>query len=196
MGPQRPGADPPRNQDLDVLSSRRPLSETPPSFDAFYLGEIGRLVSLATGLCGRAQAEDVAQEAMLVTFRRWREVGKRDHPAAFARRVCANLAVSTFRRRLVEARALVRLTDRSWVHSVDGRDTADPDGDDDREFWAQVCALPRRQAQAVALRYVYGLPVAEIADTLGISEGSAKVHLYRGRQTLVARLGTAEEETS
>jgi RNA polymerase sigma factor (sigma-70 family) len=196
MGPQRPEADPHREQDLDVLSSRRPVVEKSPSFDAFYLGEIGRLVSLATGLCGRAQAEDVAQEAMLVTFRRWHEVGQRDHPAAFARRVCANLAVSAFRRRLVEARALVRLTDRSWVRSVDGGDAADPAEDDDREFWAHVGALPRRQAQAVALRYVYGLPVAEIADTLGISEGSAKVHLHRGRQHLAARFGIAQEETS
>jgi RNA polymerase sigma factor (sigma-70 family) len=196
MGQQRPEADPPREQDVDVLSSRRPVVETSPSFDAFYLGEIGRLVALATGLCGRAQAEDVAQEAMLVTFRRWRDVGQRDHPAAFARRVCANLAVSAFRRRLVEARALVRLTDRSWVRSVDGADTANPAGDDDREFWAHVGALPRRQAQAVALRYVYGLPVAEIADTLGISEGSAKVHLHRGRQNLAVRFGIAQEETS
>lgn len=196
MGPQRPETDPPREQDVDVLSSRLPVADASPSFDAFYLGEIGRLVSLATGLCGRAQAEDVAQEAMVVTFRRWREIGQRDHPAAFARRVCANLAVSAFRRRLVEVRALVRLTDRSWARNLDATQNIDSAEGDDREFWAHVCALPRRQAQAVALRYVYGLPVAEIADTLGISEGSAKVHLHRGRLSLAARLGDSSEETS
>jgi RNA polymerase sigma factor (sigma-70 family) len=196
MGAQRPEPDPPREHVLDVLSSRLPVAKPALSFDAFYLGEIDRLVALATGLCGRAQAEDVAQEAMLVTFRRWREVGRRDHPAAFARRVCANLAVSAFRRRLVEVRALARLTDRSWAGHADETQFTAQAGDDDREFWAQVCALPRRQSQAVALRYVYGLPVAEIADTLGISEGSAKVHLHRGRRTLAARLGDSTEETS
>jgi len=184
-------------QDVDVLSAGRAMLEAPPSFEEFYLSEIGGLVALAAGLCGRAQAEDVAQEAMLATYRRWREVGRRDHPGAFARRVCANLAVSTFRRRLVELRVVVRLTDRSWVRGDDHeRDRGAAPGGADDEFWGRVCALPRRQAQAVALRYVYGLPVAEIARTLGISDGSAKVHLYRGRQTLAEQLGVEQEEGS
>jgi RNA polymerase sigma factor (sigma-70 family) len=179
---------------VDILSTDPAPAEALPPFETFYLQEIGSLVALAAGLCGRAQAEDVAQEAMLATYRRWREVGRRDHPGAFARRVCANLAVSTFRRRLVEVRAVVRLTDRSWVrgsvHEGDRDDTGGVDG----EFWERVCRLPKRQAQAVALRYVYGLPVVEIARTLGISEGSAKVHLFRGRRTLAEQLGFEQEE--
>src|SRR4051812_46369107 len=152
----------------DVLSDVECAPEEP-SFDDFYVREIAGLVCLAAGLSGRATAEDVAQEAMLATFRRWGEVGRRDHPEAFARRVCANLAVSSFRRRLIEIRAMVRLTDRAWARPV-----AETLPDDD--FWSLVCALPRRQAQAVALRYVYELDVASIARTLGVSEGSAKVH--------------------
>ncbi len=176
---------------VDVLSAGRPRAATLPPFEAFYLAEIAGLVTLAAGLCGRAQAEDVAQEAMLATYRRWRDVGRRDHPAAFARRVCANLAVSAFRRRMVEVRALVRLTDRTWTQ---GRaEVAGPTGVDD-EFWTRVSSLPRRQAQCIALRYVYGLEVADIADTLGISTGTAKVHLYRGRHTLAAQLGIEQEE--
>jgi DNA-directed RNA polymerase specialized sigma24 family protein len=185
-------------QEVDVLSAGRPIAEALPSFETFYLTEIGGLVALASGLCGRAQAEDVAQEAMLATYRRWAEVGRRDHPRAFARRVCANLAVSTFRRRLVELRALVRLTDRSWTRggaTYDGDHGAVPWGSDD-EFWGRVRDLPKRQAQAVALRYVYGLTVAEVARTLGITEGSAKVHLFRGRRTLGGQLGIEQEESS
>ena len=192
MAQHRPvtGQPVPVDAGAEVLSSGRPVAETPPPFEAFYLAEIGGLVSLAAGLCGRAQAEDVAQEAMLATYRRWREVGRRDHPAAFARRVCANLAVSAFRRRMVEVRALMRLTDRSWAQ---GSPVAGPTGTDD-EFWARVSALPRRQAQSIALRYVYGLDVLDIARTLGISEGSAKVHLHRGRHTLAGQLGIEQEE--
>ena len=192
MAQHRPDTGHPAPADVgaDVLSSGHPVVEELPPFEAFYLAEIGGLVSLATGLCGRAQAEDVAQEAMLATYRRWREVGRRDHPAAFARRVCANLAVSAFRRRMVEVRALVRLTDRSWAQ---GSPVAAPTGVDD-EFWARVAALPRRQAQSIALRYVYGLDVVDIARTLGISEGSAKVHLHRGRHTLAERLGIERED--
>jgi RNA polymerase sigma-70 factor (ECF subfamily) len=157
------------------------------AFETFYLQEIRGLVTLAAGLCGRASAEDVAQEAMLVTFRRWREIGRRDHPEAFARRVCANLAVSAFRRRMVEVRAVMRLTDRSF-----GSTPAEPA--EDSHFWAQVGSLPRRQAQATALRYVYDLVVVSIADTLGISEGSAKVHLHRARSALAKRLGIDQPE--
>lgn len=175
----------------DIISAGGPYAETLPSFDAFYLAEIAGLVTLASGLCGRAQAEDVAQEAMLVTYRRWQEIGHRDHPAAFARRVCANLAVSAFRRRMVEVRALVRLTDRAWT--ARRPEPVGPTGVDE-EFWARVSALPRRQAQCIALRYVYELGVAEIAETLGIGVGSAKVHLHRGRRTLAAELGTDQEE--
>ena len=170
---------------VDVLGS--PAYEVTLAFETFYVQEIRGLVALAAGLCGRAWAEDIAQEAMLVTCRRWREIGRRDNPQAFARRVCSNLAVSAFRRRMVEVRAVMRLTDRSWQPSAD-----QPGGDD--EFWTAVSALPRRQAQAIALRYVYGLEVAEIAETLDVSVGSAKTHLFRGRQALAARLGVEDDE--
>ena len=193
MAQQRPvtGHPLPPELGVDILSAGRPLADAVPSFEAFYLGEIAGLVTLAAGLCGRAQAEDVAQEAMLATYRRWREVSRRDHPAAFARRVCANLAVSAFRRRMVELRAVVRLTDRTWTQGR--QDLTGPTGADD-EFWTLVCGLPRRQAQCIALRYVYGLDVADIARTLGISDGSAKVHLHRGRHTLAEQLGIEQEE--
>ncbi len=36
------------------------------------------------------------------------------------------------------------------------------------EFWAAVRRLPRRQAQAAALRFVYDMPIADIAAALGL----------------------------
>jgi RNA polymerase sigma-70 factor (ECF subfamily) len=96
--------------------------------------------------------------------------------------VCANKAASVFRRRATEARALLRLTAR-LEPTTDGHD---PDAD----LWTEVRRLPRRQAQAIALYYVYGRSVAEVARILECSEGSVKTHLHRGRTTLAARLGT------
>ena len=49
------------------------------------------------------------------------------------------------------------------------------------EFWTAVRNLPHRQAQAAALRFVYDMPLAEIATTLGTSEGTVKQHLSRAR---------------
>lgn len=156
------------------------------SFDEFYVSELPRLVALARGLCGATLAEDVAQEAMIVAYRRWREVGDLERPDLWVRRTCANLAVSQFRRRLVELRATARFAAR--------RPTPPPEmSEGAEEFWAAVRALPTRQAQAAALRYVYELPVAEIATTLDCSEGTVKQHLSRARRALSAALDVSTD---
>jgi len=155
-------------------------------FDEFYAAELPRLVALARGLCPAHLAEDVAQEAMLVAYRRWREVTDLERPDLWVRRTCANLAVSQFRRRMVELRATARLAGRRQP-PVELSETGE-------EFWAAVRALPQRQAQSAALRYVYDMPVAEIAATLGTSEGTVKQHLSRARHALAARLGATTQE--
>jgi RNA polymerase sigma-70 factor (ECF subfamily) len=156
-------------------------------FEEFYRAEVPGLVALARGLAPPEVAEDIAQEAMLVAMRRWPQVREMEHPQAFVRRVCANLAVSAFRRRLVELRAL-------------GRAAAQPApalaADEHEEFWRLVRALPRRQAQSVALHYLFDLSVSQVAQTLGCSEGSVKVHLSRGRETLARHLEARTEVLS
>ena len=157
------------------------------SFDAFYAREYSSLVAMAFALTGsRAHAEDVAQEAMLTAYRRWDDVSRLDVPAAWVRRVCANTATSLVRRRVVEARALVRLRSRPVV-------VAELD-ETDGAFWSEVRRLPRRQAQCVALRYVYGCSVADIAGILGCAEGTVKSQLWNARARLAERLGETVEE--
>ena len=157
------------------------------SFDGFYAREYSSLVAMAFALTGsRAHAEDVAQEAMLTAYRRWDEVSRLDLPVSWVRRVCANIATSLVRRRIVEARALLRLRSRPVVVAeLDETDSA---------FWAEVRRLPRRQAQCVALRYVYGCSVAEIAGIIGCADGTVKSQLWHARARLADRLGEHDEE--
>jgi len=155
------------------------------SFEQFYDREMPRLVALAQALAGPAVADDLAQEAMIVAFRKWDQVSTYDHPEAWVRRVCANTAVSMVRRRAAEARALLKLGSRPEPAALDPATET---------FWDEVRRLPRRQAQAIALRYLYDLQVDDIAQTMGCSAGSVKVHLNRARTTLAARLATTEEE--
>ena len=156
------------------------------AFDDFYAAELSRLVALARGLAPGHLAEDIAQEAMLVAYRRWREIGELDRPDLWVRRTCANLAVSQFRRRMVELRATARLAARRQPPV----ELSAPS----EEFWTAVRALPHRQAQAAALRFVYEMPLVDIAATLGTSEGTVKQHLSRARRALADRLGVREEE--
>ena len=153
-------------------------------FDDFYRAEMPGLVAFARTLCGGSDAEDVAQEAMLAAYRRWRDVGDLEHPEAWVRRTCGNLAVSLYRRKLVGLRAVTRLASRPRPLALEPADDA---------FWAAVRSLPKRQAQAAALRYLYELDVADIARTLEITEGSVKQHLSRARVQLIRKLSLTDQ---
>ena len=48
----------------------------------------------------------------------------------------------------------------------------------DEEFWSAVRTLPRRQAQVVALHYLYDLSVTDVALTLEMSQGTTKTHRH------------------
>jgi RNA polymerase sigma-70 factor (ECF subfamily) len=52
--------------------------------------------------------------------------------------------------------------------------------------------LPVRQRQAIVLHYLVDLPVAEIAQVLGVPHGTVKSLLARGRRALAAKLGESE----
>lgn len=158
----------------------------PEPFECFYRRELPRLAALAQALCGSGSADDVAQEAMLAAYRRWREVSGYVSPEAWVRRVCVNKATSVLRRRGAEARAVLRLSSRP---------SADEPVPQHEAFWAEVRRLPRRQAQAAGLRYVYDMSLEDIAAVLGCSTGAVKVHLSRARKVLGERLTATDEET-
>jgi RNA polymerase sigma-70 factor (ECF subfamily) len=175
--------------DGDVtMSTTSPALELPlvESYESFYAREFAGLVALARALTGSAaQAEEIAQEAMIATYRRWNEVAVMEHPAAWSRRVCAHISTSVVRRLIVEARAARRL--RGY-----GSPAAELD-EPSSEFWSAVRDLPRRQAQAIALHYLYGSSVAEAAAAMGCTESSVKTHLARGRAALAARLEVEDQ---
>ena len=183
--------DPPGEQAQEVRrpdrkTHRRTGSPAPSdTFSAFYRSEYHAVVALAYALTGRAAvAEELAQDAFLVTHRNWERISAYDVPGAFVRRVVANMAVSFARRLAAEARALARLAARSPKWSA-------PLEPPDADFWRSVRSLPRRQAQVLALRYLEDLPDDEIARILGCSSATVRVHLHNGRLALAGRLGIA-----
>jgi RNA polymerase sigma factor (sigma-70 family) len=166
----------------EVVAGRRALR-----FDDVFAREYRSVVGLAFVLVGRRSvAEELAQDGFLAAYRRWDRIGHYDDPGAWVRHVVANMATSFWRTRSREVRALARLDTRR-------RDPVEIETGDD-EFWAAVRALPRRQAQCVALRYLEDRTVADIATVLHIAEPTVRVHLHTARRALAERLGEQLDE--
>ena len=129
----------------EVEAGVAPATGGAESFEAFYVREYPAVVRLAYALSGsRLVAEDIAQDAFLRAFHDWQRIRR---PSAWVRKVAVRRAGRTVQRRLREARALARL--------VAGRGPAVAElPEPDAEVWRAVRALPRRQAQVIALRYV------------------------------------------
>jgi RNA polymerase sigma-70 factor (sigma-E family) len=158
------------------------------TFEEFYRKEYPSVVGLAYALSGsRWVDEELAQEAFIAAHRRWDRIAGYDQPGAWVRRVVTNLSISSIRRRVVEAKALVRLGHRE-------RDRVPERPTGDVEFWEAVRSLPRRQSQVVALHYLEDLPVADIALVLEMAAGTVKKHLHDGRRELAHRLRIEEVE--
>lgn len=151
-------------------------------FDAFFRAEHPRLVAIGLALTGdRETARDLAAEAMWRAHRSWATL---DTPHAWVRRVVANLATDQGRRLTRERAALARVAAAPTVT------TAEPAS---ARFWAAVRALPNRQQAAVVLHYLEDRSVRDVADTLGIAEGTVKATLSSARRTLAATLAMEVE---
>jgi RNA polymerase sigma factor (sigma-70 family) len=168
--------------DASVDASRETLT-----FDDFYRREHRHVLGLAFVLTGNQWvAEDTAQDAFTAAFRRWPSIVAYDSPSAWIRRVTCNRAASVLRRRVREAKALMRLAGRTPTHiELDEGDEA---------FWQAVRRLPPRQAQAVALYYLEDYNVRAISEVLDCSEGTVKTHLSRARDAVARQLQLEDAE--
>jgi RNA polymerase sigma-70 factor (ECF subfamily) len=122
------------------------------------------------------RAEDIVQDAFLQLFRHWEKVRRLDRPGAWVRRVAIRLAVRSLRRDDARRQA-ERQSPPPWVEKVR-----------DREIFDAIGALPPRQRAAVVLYYFEDRSTPEIAELLGCSTATARVHVHRGRRGLAAVL--------
>jgi RNA polymerase sigma-70 factor (sigma-E family) len=163
-----------------------PVEAAPEPFDDFYSREYRPLVAILLSLTGDiGRAEDLTQDAFAEAHRRWSRIARFDKPGAWVRRVALNRSRSAWRKRQREA----------WAQPLVAAG-APSDGalsDESEHVWLAVRALPRRQAQCVALRYLDDRTTAEIADVLGCAEATVRVHLHRAHAALAVRLQQPEE---
>ena len=158
-------------------------------FDQWFRATLGRVRRAARRVVGsEAEADDIAAEAFARALVRWSTVQDLPHRDAWVIRVACNLAIDAVRRRTRRERIVV--VQRAAANLPDSN-----------EFSAERLALalavgrlPRRQREVITLRYLVGLPEAEVAIALGLSTNTVKTHLSRALAALRLHLGPAWEE--
>jgi RNA polymerase sigma-70 factor (sigma-E family) len=149
--------------------------------------ERGRaLVGYAYLLTGSLRdAEDLVQDALVKTMVRARSGVDLDTAEAYVRRAILTTFVDGHRRLRRWRDAVPRLGHESTLPVPDGADRVTAQVD----VRSALAALPPRERACVVLRYFDDLPLAEIADALGVSVGAVKRYLSTGTHRLEGLLG-------
>lgn len=153
-------------------------------FDQFFAREYTRLARACLLLTGsRAEAEDLAQEALARVYEKWDEVASMDSPEGYLFRTALNLNHKRLRRLAVRAR---------HAHP-DGHQDEIGDAEERLDVIRAVAALPRGQREAVVLVEWLDLETEEAARLLGITPASVRGRLHRARGSLRERFGGSYE---
>ncbi len=127
-------------------------------------------------------AEDLVQTALAKTYASWRQVKDPAAAPAYARVVLANTAASWFRK-------------RGWRNEHPTEILPELTSETDPSMRPAVVdalrQLSPRQRAVVVLRYYDDLSVREVAQALGISEGTVKSQTFDALSRLRVLLGDA-----
>jgi RNA polymerase sigma-70 factor (sigma-E family) len=158
------------------------------SFDTFVRTRGGYFLRVAVLLTGSpTEAEDLLQASLERLYRAWPrlDAAAESDPDAYLRKILVNTRRSWWRTKW-----------RRESPAADLPERADPAvGTDPADGYAlgalvraALAGLPRQQRAVLVLRYVEDLPVAAVADLLGVSVGTVKTHAHRGLRALRASL--------
>jgi RNA polymerase sigma-70 factor (ECF subfamily) len=152
-------------------------------FTTLYETERDRMARSLLIIGGDAEtARDAVAEAFSRAYERWPRVASMESPSGWVYRVAVNELRRRMRRHALES----RLLRRERLHPI-------PPPDIDPELWDAVAGLPRRQREAIVLRYVGDLIERDVASVLGISEGAASAALVAARRHLAEQLTDPKE---
>ncbi len=135
------------------------VAERDAEFAWFFRNEFEALVrTMYLIVHDREQARDIAQDAFVQLFTRWRRISQYEQPEAWVRRVGIRMAMRSVRRERLRPRLERELDVASLPKPVDV------------DVLRAVRRLPAAQRAAVVLFYFEDRPVAEVAGTVALAE--------------------------
>lgn len=126
-----------------------------------------------------ADAEDLVQSALAKTYQAWDRIEDRKALDGYVRRAMVNTHISWWRRRKVDEYPTDDIPDLPVTDPVVSREQYDA-------LRRAIERLPHRMRAAVVLRFFEDMTEAEVADVLGVSQGTVKSTVSRA----VAKLRT------
>ncbi len=143
-------------------------------FETWYRREHPRVLAACLALAPDADlARESTDEALTVALERWPSVQEMRCRGGWVQTVGLNKMRRALRRRRLERLLPVGRAVKS-----------EPVVLADEELWAMVRSLPRRQQNAVMLRYVADLTELDIAEVMGVSRGTVASTLHDARRRL------------
>jgi RNA polymerase sigma-70 factor, ECF subfamily len=167
------------------------LAERRGPFEREVLQQLDALYAFAVRLTHTTHdAEDLVSDTILRALERWEQYQLATNVRAWLFTILYRLFIN--RRRRLSSRD-VSLDGEDGTPRYEPVSDADPeqsyyDSFVDEEITRAIDALPRHYRLAVVLSDVHGCTYAEIADILGVPEGTAKSRLFRGRRLLQKKL--------
>ncbi|MEU6072595.1 RNA polymerase sigma factor SigM [Micromonospora sp. NPDC047074] len=177
--------------DLDLLHAH--VAGDRDAFAELFHRHRDRLWAVALRTLGeREEAADALQDALLSAHRAAGRFRGDSAVTTWLHRIVVNACLDRIRRR--QAHPTVPLPDGARDDSgaaTGGVEPAAPVEDHDTALVVRqaLAGLPAEQRAALILVDVQGYPVAEVAQILGVAEGTVKSRCARGRARLAAQLG-------
>jgi RNA polymerase sigma-70 factor, ECF subfamily len=176
----------------DIELAGRVKSGDPSAFETLYHQHAGRLYNLASRMSGGAsEAEDLLQEIFLLAYRKVGSYRGDSSLGTWLYRLAMNHCLDMLRSRQTRAG---HLTDS--MDEPDAAPVAAPvpalSAVSRIDLERAIEALPPACRAAFLLHDVEGFGHQEVADILGVTEGTSKSQVHRARLRIRAHLGARE----
>jgi RNA polymerase sigma-70 factor (ECF subfamily) len=164
-------------------------SGDPDAFEALVSDRMEAVFRLGLAILGdEADAADAAQEAVIAAWRELPRLREPDRFDAWFQRIAVNSCRTALRaRRRRRVREIPSAAAGSALPELDGPEVADA-----LELHEALGRLPLDQRTVLALHYLEGRSLAEIAASLAIPVGTAKSRLFHARSDLERALREGE----
>jgi RNA polymerase sigma-70 factor (ECF subfamily) len=134
-----------------------------------------------------SDAEDILQSIFATLLRREIQPALRANPKAYLYRAAFNQSLN-----LIRSRKRHPITDADVLETVGATPTYGAEEELEQQLYEAIQRLNEGAAQIVILRYVHNCSIAEIAKSLGTTQSTVAVSLFRSRARLKKLITAAQ----